>query len=297
MEQQASDKPMSGQAASIFRLVSIGTAKENKPRNSFTLNVLMNEKAMATNGEIKFDPKEVVREWQDQAGQTHQVKTTQERSMPCEWLPGEDNRATPPDVMRNELIEVWRLGDTDQYYWRSMALKNGLRALESVVYTWNASPNPGGGGIDFNTCYFMAVSAHDKNFTIGTSKANGEPNAWRMQFNTERSEFTLTDQNNQEFEIISAQKLLQLKNADGTFIKIEGQEITMSANAKITLICGGTTYTMTPDSIEEKTSTFSLTASSKATETSPDYTISSPKLTIGGGRITARAPGGFAIVG
>lgn len=283
-------KQISGQTASIFRLVSVGTAKENKPRNSTTLNVLLNEKAMGTNGEIKFDPKEVVREWSDRSGQTHQVKTTQERSIPCEWLPGEDNRATPPDIMRNELIEVWRLGDTDKYYWRSMALKNGLRALESVVYTWNASPNPGGAGIDFETCYFMAVSAHDGNFTIGTSKANKEPNAWRMQFNTKESEFTLTDQNDQEFEIVSSEKRLQMRNADGTFIKIEGQEITMSANAKITLICGGTTYVMTPDSINAVTTTFKLAASGTAD-------IDTPVLTMGGGKITARAPGSFQIVG
>lgn len=264
-QMESAPKQMSGQTASIFRLVSIGTSKENKPRNSFTLNVLMNEQAMATDGEIKFDPKEVVREWQDNVGTTHQVKTTQERSVPCEWLPSEDNRATPPDIMRNELVEVWRLGDSDKYYWRSLALKNGLRALESVVYTWNASPNPGGGGIDFDTCYFMAISAHDKQFTIGTSKANGEPNAWRLQFNTAQSEFTLTDQNGQEFEIVSSEKKLQLKNVDGTYIKIEGQEIEMSANAKITLKVGGTSYVMTPEGIVETTTKYELNATAQAT--------------------------------
>lgn len=261
-------KQMSGQTASVFRLVSIGTSKENKPRDSFTLNVLMNEQAMATDGEIAFDPQEVVRKWEDNTGVEHQVKTTQERSVPCEWLPSEDNRATPPDIMRNELVEVWRLGDSDKYYWRSLALKNGLRALESAVYTWNASPNPGGAGVNFDTCYFMAISAHDKHFTIGTSKANGEPNAWRMQFNTGQSEFTLTDQNGQEFEIVSRGKLLQLKNADGTFIKLEGQEITISADTKILLKCGGTTYEMTPTAIKEVTTSYDLNATAKAVTTS-----------------------------
>lgn len=287
--EQAKDKPISGQAASMFRLVSVGTSKENKPRNSKTLNVLMNEKAMATDGEIKFDPKETTREWQDTDGATHQVKTTAERSVPCEWLPSEDNRATPPDIRRNELVEVWRLGDSDKYYWRSLALKNELRALESVVYTWNASPNPAGGGIDFTTCYYLAVSAHDKHFTIGTSKANGEPYAWTQQFNTGEGEFTITDDIGNEIEIVSRENRIQLKNADGSFIKIERNTIELFASESITLTVGGTVYKLTPDTVSTQTT--------NVTSKSSTVNIAAPDITIGGGKVLIKASGGFAIVG
>lgn len=282
-------KPISGQAASIFRLVSIGTSKENKPRDATLLNVLMNEKAMATDGEITFNPVEQVRQWQDNTGETHQVKTTAERSVPCQWLPSEDNRATPPDIMRNELVEVWRLGDTDKYYWRSMALKNGLRALESVVYTWNASPNPGGGGVDFATCYYMAVSAHDKHFTFGTSKANGEPYAWTMQFNTGSGEFTITDDIGNEFEIVSRDNRLQLRNPDGTYLKLERQIIEMNAGESIEMIVGGTRYKLTPSDVTTLTTNVTTDATTIA--------LNAPDVTVGGGKVTVRAPGGFAIVG
>lgn len=288
MEQQP-PKPISGQAASKFVLVSIGTAKENKPRASTNLNVLMNEKAMATDGEIKFNPIETVREYQDTDGATHQVKTVAERSVPCEWLPSEDNRATPPDIMRNELVEVWRLGDSDKYYWRSMALKNGLRALESVVYTWNASPNPGGGGVDFNTCYYQAVSAHDGHMTWGTSKANKEPFAYTMQFNTKVGEYTVTDDINNEIEIVSRDNKIQQKNADGTFHKIERNTIELSAAESITMTVGATVYKLTPDAITATTTNHTTDATT--------VTVNAPTITMGGGKITMRAPGGFAIVG
>lgn len=248
-------KQISGESHSLFRLISMGTAVENKPRDSTLLNVLMNEKAMATDGELAFNPVSNVRKYADSSGAEHQVKTTQERSVPCEWLPSEDNRATPPDIRRNELVEVWRLGDSDKYYWRSMALRNELRALESVVYVWNASPNPAGGGIDFSTCYYMAVSAHDKLFTIGTSMANGEPFAWTLQINTGLGTFTITDDIGNEFEIVSDQNRLQLKNADGTFVKLERKTIVMSADESIEFIVGGTTHKMTPESIAIKTTT------------------------------------------
>lgn len=282
-------KQMSGQAGSMFRMISIGTSKENKPRGSTLLNVLMNEKAMATDGEIMFNPTEQTRQWQDTTGETHQVKTTAERSVPCQWLPSEDNRATPPDIMRNELVEVWRLGDSDKYYWRSLALKNGLRSLESVVYTWNASPNPGGGGVDFATCYYLAVSAHDKHFTIGTSKANGEPYAWTMQFNTGEGEFTITDDIGNEFEIVSKDNRLQLKNPDGTYLKLERKIIEMKADESIELIVGGTRYKLVPTAVTTTTTDVTTDAST--------FTVNAPKVSIGGGNVTLRTPSGFAIVG
>ncbi|MFO5979448.1 hypothetical protein ACLBSL_32710, partial [Klebsiella pneumoniae] len=97
------------------------------------------------------------------------------RRMRCTRSSNDDKPATPPDVMRGEKIAIYRLGDTSQFYWRSMGLSNDLRTLESVVYTFNASLSPGGAGKNFDTCYFMQFSAHDKHVTIGTSKANGEP--------------------------------------------------------------------------------------------------------------------------
>ncbi|MFO5736435.1 hypothetical protein, partial [Klebsiella pneumoniae] len=73
-----------------------------------------------------------------------------------------DKGTTPPVLMRGEKIAIYRLGDTSQFYWRSMGLSNDLRTLESVVYTFNASLSPGGAGKNFDTCYFMQVSAHVK---------------------------------------------------------------------------------------------------------------------------------------
>jgi hypothetical protein len=276
------------QQASVFHLFSLGISVENKPRNSTQLNVLASEKSSAADGEINYNPQESTRSFTDALGNQQQVKTTAERSLVCEWLPSEDNRATPPDIMRNEKIEIWRLGDSDQYYWRSMGLSNKLRTLESVVYTWNASPNPGGAGIDFKTCYFMAISAHDQHFTIGTSKANGEPYAWTFQINTKTGEFTLCDDIGNEFEIVSKEGRLQLKNMDGTFIKVERKHIEMNASEYIDFTCGGSNWRMTPDSIKDKTSNHSSESTSHSFKTG--------SFTVQAGT-TSFKTGSFAITG
>lgn len=247
--------------ASAFHLHSLGIAVENKPRASRSLNVLPSETANATDGEVKLNPIQETFKGTDSNGEAYQVKTTSERSLVCEWLPSEDNRATPPDIMRNEWIEIWRKGDSDEYYWRSMGIKNGLRALESAVYTYNASPNPAGGGVDFKTCYFLAFSAHDKHVTLGTSKANGEPYAYTFQINTGKGEVTLTDDIGNEFEVVSKENRLQFKNADGTLFKVERQHIDMVAAEYIQMKVGGTVYRLTPESAETTTTNITDKAS------------------------------------
>lgn len=239
---------------SIFRLVSIGMATVNKERSSRRLNVLPVEMAGATDDEVTHNPQESVQTLTDSTGAEYQVKVTSTRDIDCEWLPNEDNRATPPDVRRGELVEVWRMGDTTQYYWRSMALRNNLRTLESVVYTWNASPTPGGGGIDFTNCYFLAVSAHDGHITLGTSKANKEPYKYTVQINTKDGSIHIGDDVGNLIELESKARRIEHRNSDGTYIKIEKQNIEQYADEYIQFKVKDTVMRLTPNSITRKTS-------------------------------------------
>lgn len=248
---------------SIFRSVSIGRSVVNKERSSRRIEVLPVEVATATDGVQEFSPNEEVLTGEDKDGNIYNLKVITTRTWDCEWLPNEDNRATAPDVRVGELVEVFRLGDTDQYFWRSMALRNNLRTLESAVFTFNASPNPSGGGIDFNTCYFMQFSAHDKHITIGTSKANGEAFKYTFQINTGDSAVYLLDDTGNLIELDSKDRRIQLKNADGSFVKVERNTIDLNASEYIKMTCGGTTFELKPDAINSNTTNTTLVSKSK----------------------------------
>lgn len=94
--------------ASIFKLVSIGRASENKKRGVNKLNVLPVEFATASDGEINFDPSVMSESFKDINGAQAEVSGIVARELECAWLPSEDNRITSPDIRRDELIEVWR---------------------------------------------------------------------------------------------------------------------------------------------------------------------------------------------
>lgn len=238
---------------SIFKLYSIGLVAENKPRNDRFANIVLVEDASGLDGEISFNPQEHRVKGQDKDGNSYEVVTTMDITFNCEWLPSGTNRITPPDIVRGELVEVYRLGDTDQYYWRTMGLRDNLRTLETVILAFSATPSYEGKPLSLDHCYFLEVSTHDKLVTFSTSKANGEPFVYTAQFNTAEGQFILNDDIGNQFELISRERILKMFNVDGSFLDINKKKITINADEEIKLICGGTTTVMRPESVTTTT--------------------------------------------
>jgi hypothetical protein len=204
---------------------SIGIAAENKPLNTRTLNVTPIEVLSALDGELNFNPTSTTSVGTDSAGNRYEVKATVDNTITAEWYPGNSNRVTPPDIRRGELIDIFRLADSDQYYWRCMGLRDDLRRLETVIFAFNGSPKEGGKGIDFDTCYFLEISTHKKLVTFQTSQANGEPFRYTFQINADEGRTVLTDDVGNYFELDSAKTNLRLENIDGTHLELNRKDI------------------------------------------------------------------------
>lgn len=266
---------------SIFKLYSIGLVAENKPRNDRFVNVVLVEDSAGLDGEITFNPQEYRLKGQDKEGNQYEVVTTMDVSLNCEWLPSGTNRITPPDVVRGELVEVFRLGDTDQYYWRTMGLRDNLRSLETVIFAFSATPSLEGKPLTLDRCYFLEVSTHDKLVTFSTSKANGEPFVYTAQFNTAQGQFILNDDIGNQFELISRERILKMFNVDGSFVDINKKKITISADEEIRLVCGGTTTVMKPESIVSTTQKHNVvTGGSSWTQVDASTTLVTPAFDI-----------------
>jgi hypothetical protein len=246
--------------ASSFQKYSIGYVAENKALGSRRVNCIAVEKASAMDGEATFNPLQSTLKGVDAEGTEYEVKATEEASLDCEWLPAGSNRVTPPDVRRGELVEIYRLADTDQYYWRCMGLRDNLRQLETVIYAYNGSP-AAGGGINFANCYYIEISTHQGHIIVGTSKANGEPFQYTVQINTKEGAVSITDDIGHLVEMDSGDRRIQLLNPDATMVKLERKVLSFNADEAINFTCGGTTFSMTPNSVSWKTSLWKAVAS------------------------------------
>lgn len=244
---------MALQDKSILTLFSIGYVTTNKKRDSRKVQCLPVESASATDGEVTHNPVEEILTGTDTDGNKYEVKGTQTRDLECEWMPTEDNRATPPDVRRGELVEIYRVGKTGQYYWRCMGFRNNLRSLEHVVYLFAASPDAGGAGGTFEKSYSLVFSPADGYIQIRTTKANGEPYAYTFEINTKQGLAACADDVGNFWEINSKETKVRLQNSDNSFVSLVKQVIDLSADKAINFTVGGTKMSLTPDTINQKT--------------------------------------------
>jgi len=221
---------------------SIGIAAENKPLTSRHLNITPVEVLSALDGEINFAPQDNTVSGVDADGNRYEVKTTQDMTLTAEWLPLSSNRVTPPDIRRGELVEIYRVADSDQFFWRCMGLRDDLRRLETVIFAFNGSPDEGSKGIDPATCYFMEVSTHKKTITVSTSQSNGEPFGYTAQINAGEGQVVLEDTIGNTLFLDSGRVFWELINADQTHLQLDRTNIYGKADNNIEFRAGNDVY-------------------------------------------------------
>jgi len=264
---------------SALFLFSVGYVTKNKAYNSRTIQALPVESASATDGEVTHNPVQDILKGIDAQGNAYEVKGTATRDLECEWYPFDDNRVTPPDVRRGELVEIYRLGNSTKYFWRSMNMRNGLRTLEHVVNAYAATPNAGGAGQTLESCYTTVVSPLNGYVNLQTTKANGEPFAYTIQINTKDGQVAVTDDVGNFFEINSKETRVRLRNANDSFINVEKQWIDFKADKYIKMTVGGTTHEWTPNSISSKTQTYTSESTTTTIKASGSMTLDAPNIT------------------
>lgn len=151
------------------------------------------------------------------------VEVVKSSAVTAKWLKFNSNRITAPDVRRNDQVLIWRLGNTDRYYWSDMNVSN-IKRLETVVYAWSADPkNPMKD--DLSNAYFLEMSTHNKSITLQTSQANGEPFGYTLQLNTDEGRYVITDTAENIIYMDSAETVIGFKNALGAEFKLDKKNI------------------------------------------------------------------------
>lgn len=218
--------------ASMFRMVSLGTAAENLKLGSSTLTVSPHEKLPFMDGELveKVDTLEFGHK--DISGKENSGQTFVSNNLTAEWLPT-GNRKTPPNIRRGERIKIYQFGSNDQYYWRAVGLDEHLRRLETVVFGINANPNEASDGGHPENMYFIEWSSHKKMITMSTSKKNGEFCIYNVQFDMATGRIVIEDDLNNSILFDSKNTLIRIVNALGTFLELNKKDINAYAPGNV----------------------------------------------------------------
>lgn len=248
------------QKASQLRVVAVGTAAENKKLRNDDGSVC--KQLMVTPHELQgFNDGDNVSNLQDfefdgttETGQAYQGSLQIDTPISCDWLPYGSNRVTPPDVRRNERIEILQVGNSLPYYWRPYGLDDNLRKLETIVFAISATPDESQTDLKIENCYFLEMSSHLKRITLQTSKGNGEPFGYQIQVNAGEGMVTIQDDVNNRIILDSTNTEILARNANDAYIQLTKRNIFgkapermfLEAGNQMTLTVGGTKVDLTP---------------------------------------------------
>jgi hypothetical protein len=148
-------------------------------------------------------------------------------------MPGGSNRLTAPDVRRGVQVEIYASADDDKYYWRSMGMDDHLHKLETVIWGISNTTDESVTELTPDVMYWVEFSTHSKKIALSSSKSNGEPYMYEFFFDTDKGEFTITDDIGNFINLQSALNLIHIQNMLGTFIKVSQKNIEMYAPENI----------------------------------------------------------------
>ena len=229
---------MSGMRESVFRKYSIGIVAEHAVIGDKQILVIPIEDTPHMDGILKSNPQVINTKGVDADGKDYQVDALMDTTVTATWLPDSANRISAPNVRRNTRVQLYRMGDSDTFYWRDMGLDGSLLRQETVIYAWNNNPDAKGADtIDPASAYFMEISTHTGIVTFHTSKSNGEPFAFTFQINAAAGQFIFGDDDENggnQISLDAVNKHIQAVLSTGTEFNLNQNDIYGYAPENIT---------------------------------------------------------------
>ena len=186
---------MNEEITSKFKFYSIGTVAVDKKVDSYIAEIIPNETNHIFNGSI--DKTEVTQNLvsKDRNDTAIPMESKTSQTIEAEWLGiGQGgNRATAPDVYKGERVLIFQFADEDKYFWDKVYNERILRRLERVLYLYSGHMLPPSVENDTKNSYWQLISTLDKVVHFHTSVSNGEKFEWDYKLDTEKAQFTLTD--------------------------------------------------------------------------------------------------------
>ncbi len=189
--QQHDDKKFFG----LFKVV------EDKEEDSFDIKVSPVSYIPDMKGELNKNNEQVVG-IVDMENQHSSISTTKSNFITATWLPeGEQNRISAPDVVVGDVVEIYSVRGTDEYYWKVFSHNTSLRKREKVLI-WLSNKGAAKSGSEADA-YYLLWDTRNKIVHFHTSDNDGEACTYDVLFNTLNGLFSLKDNLQNEIKLDS----------------------------------------------------------------------------------------------
>lgn len=220
-------------SASILQMYSVGIAAANLQVGQTELSVFPSESRTYADGEVTDNISDYTTTGVDGNGNNYSEKVTASNAIRAKWLSRNPWLKTPGLVRRGEEVIIWRVGDTDQFYWELMGTSNHLRRRDIMLLVFSNTSDEATTELTGANSVFFEINTMDKHITLMTPTNDGEQCGYALQLNYKDSNFSLSDTLGNGVIMDSVEKLLQLYNADDSTVMIDKTKILIQANDEV----------------------------------------------------------------
>lgn len=217
---------------SDFKLFCIGTVMSDLIKGNTPIDILPHELITNIDGDVG-ERDNVSKTVNTSDGKVHNVNLDKGNVITAIWLSNNSNRVTPPNVRKGEKVEVYRYGDSDKYYWKTMSPELDIRKLEHVKYVFVNDSGTAPVQIDDSNSYSFTVSTLNKFIKIHTADNNGELTTYDLEIDTKEGKVKLLDGKGNFFELDSSQDAMTLKTNNKLDIITDNEVNVKSTNVNV----------------------------------------------------------------
>lgn len=277
----------------MLKEFATGVATINLPLSSKVCSFVPIELFPFQHGEVTNDTKRIEDKGVDASGKAYSVSVAFGTSINAEWMGFGSNRTTPPNIRRKHRVKLYRLGDSNKFYWEDMGLDGHLMRQETVRMVYSNTKDENTTELTPENSYYTEVCTHTGQITTQTSKSNGEKFAYTQQINARGGKVVTEDDVGNGHMIDSNEKLIHLYNQDGSDVKVIKKNIELTCDASIIAKCKDFKVEAS-NSTSIQTKAYSLKSETDRVSASTSYTLTSAQIGITG---ATRQTGTFTVLG
>ena len=207
--------------SSKLRTYCIGIVATDKPRGTDVISFYPVEGLSFEEGNPADNKEDVDIVISNAAGKSQKSKTERKSVLNARWFSdGSDGRQTAPDVINGETVRIYKYGDSEVFYWKTMFRECEIRRKEHVVFAYGNLAS-GRTPWDMDSSYGNMWSTHDKKIMFWTTTSDGEKFKYNFAIDTLNSYYEMKDDIGNSFGFLSQPHQIWLKNASGSMIQYE----------------------------------------------------------------------------
>lgn len=205
----------------------LGRAAEDLPGGTVLLKVILPEITPGIEGPFSAATTEASVKTLTPDGREEEGQLTLSNHITATWI-GERNVTYPPRVVKNEQVEVIKVGDSDKYYWKALGRDKENEKLDILRFSVSDTQSLSEPKTDDNT-YFFEMDTVNKRVSLRTSMSDGEPVKYSMVFDTSKGTFTLADSLKNVIAIDSQKPDIHIANFEQTIVRLIQKNLFLGA--------------------------------------------------------------------